>query len=55
MKQIAYRKQAETENSTPQIDEVADAVLKPPMHPRKQAECFGDMSKNDEHQKSRAE
>lgn len=34
---------------------MTDAVLEPPMHPRKQVKCFGDMSKNDQHQASCAE
>jgi hypothetical protein len=30
-------------------------MLKPPMHPRKQAKCFGDMGKNDHYEASCAE
>jgi len=50
VKQIAYWKQRETKNNTPQIDAVTDAILYPPMHPRKQVKCFRDMSKNDQFQ-----
>ena len=55
MKQISYGKQRETKNSTPQIEVVTDAMLRTPMHPRKQMECFADMSKNDHRQTSCAE
>jgi hypothetical protein len=34
---------------------VTDAMLRTPMHPRKQMECFADMSKNDHRQTSCAE
>jgi hypothetical protein len=44
MKQISYGKQRETKNSTPQIEVVTDAMLRTPMHPRKQMECFADKS-----------
>ncbi len=55
MKQISYGKDRETKNSTPEIEIVTDAMLEPPMHPRKQVKCFGDMSENDHYQKSCAE
>jgi hypothetical protein len=34
---------------------MTNAMLQPPMHPRKQVKCFEDMSKNDHHQTSCAE
>ena len=52
MKQISYRKQCETKNSTEEIEVMTNTMFKPPMHPRKQVQCFGDMSKNDRHQTS---
>ncbi len=55
MKQISYGKQRETKNSTPEIQVMTKAMLEPPMHPRKQVECFADVSKNDHHQTSCAE
>jgi len=55
MKQISYGKQRETKNGTPEIEVMTNAMLEPPMHPRKQVKCFGDMSKNDHHQTSCAE
>jgi len=36
VKQVSYRKQRETKDSTPEIEIVTDAVLRPPMHPGKQ-------------------
>jgi hypothetical protein len=55
MDQISYGKQRETKNGTPEIEVMTNAMFKPPMHPRKQVKCFGDMSKNDQHQTSCAE
>ena len=55
MKQISYGKQRETKNGTPGIDVMTNAMLKPPMHPRKQVKCLSDMSKNNQHQTPRAE
>ena len=55
MKQISQGKQRETKNGTPEIEVVTNAMLKPPMHPRKQVKGFGDMGKNDQHQTSRAD
>src|SRR5229473_1746761 len=52
MKQISYGKQRETKHSTREIQVMTNAMLKPPLHPREQVECFGDMSKNDHHQTS---
>jgi hypothetical protein len=40
----------EAKNGTPEIEVMTDTMLKPPMHPRKQVKCFGDVSKNDHHQ-----
>jgi len=55
MKQISYGKQRETKNSTPEIQVMTKAMLEPPMHPRKQVECFADESKYDHHQTSCSE
>ena len=55
MKQISYGKQCETKNSTPEIEIMTNALLEPPMHPRKQMQSFADMSKDDYHQTSCAE
>ncbi len=55
MNQIAYRKQCETKNNTPQIEVVTGAMLMPPLHPRKEVECFADMSKDDQYQTARAD
>jgi hypothetical protein len=55
MHQISYGKQRETKNGTPEIEVVTNAMLKPPTHPRKQVQGFGDMGKNDQHQTPRAE
>jgi len=45
--EISYGKQGETNNSTPEIEIMTNALLEPPMHPRKQIKCFADMSKHD--------
>jgi len=50
MKQISYGKQRETKNSTPEIEVMTNAMLQSPIHPRKQVECFGDMSEDDYHE-----
>ena len=55
MKQVPNRKQCQTENSTPEIEVVTDAMPRAPLHPRKQMKCFAEMSKNNHHQTSRAE
>jgi len=34
---------------------MTNAMLEPPMHPRKEVQCLGDMSKNDQHQTRCAE
>ena len=49
MQQISYGKQRETKHGTPEIEDVTNAMRTPPMHPRKQVQCFGDMGKNDQH------
>jgi hypothetical protein len=49
MQQISYGKHRETENSAPEVEVVTNAILKPPIHPRKKAKSFGDKSKNDHH------
>jgi hypothetical protein len=54
MKQISYGKQRETKNGTPEIEVMADAMFKPPLHPRKQVKCLADMGKNDHHETSGA-
>jgi hypothetical protein len=55
MKQISLGKQRHTKNSTPEIEVMSNAMLPSPMHPRKQAECFAGMSKDDHHETRCAE
>src|SRR5216684_2410219 len=55
VKQITHEEQRETKNSTGEIEIVTNAMLAPPVHPRKQLKCFGHMSEYDHHQASRAE
>jgi hypothetical protein len=55
MKQISYGKKRDTNNGTPEVQIMTNAMLKSPMHPRKQVKCFGNMSKNDQHQTSSPE
>ena len=55
MKQIPSAKQCETEGSAPEIEVMANAGFESPVHPGKQAKCFEDMSKDDNHQTSRAD
>ena len=43
MKQISYGKQGDTKNRTQEVEVVADATLRAPVHPRKQMKCFADM------------
>jgi len=40
MTQISYGKQREAENRTPEIEIMTNAILGPPMHPRKQVKGF---------------
>jgi hypothetical protein len=55
MKQISYRKQCETKNSTPEIEVMTNAVGATPIHPREQVKCFGEMSEHDYHETPCAE
>jgi hypothetical protein len=55
MKQTSNGKQGEAKNSTPEVEVVTDAMLRAPVHPWKQMECFADMRKNDHHQTSCAD
>jgi hypothetical protein len=55
MEQISYGKQYESENSTPEIEVVTNAVWATPLHRRKQVECFGEMSEHDYHETPCAE
>jgi len=55
MTQISRGKQCETKNSAPEIEIMTNALLEPPMHPRKQMKCFAEMSKDDYHETSCAE
>src|SRR6266566_5683023 len=55
MKQVPNRKQRETKNSTSEVEVVTDAMIRSPLHPRKQMECFEDMRKDDHDQTSSAE
>jgi hypothetical protein len=49
---VSYWKQGETKDSTPKIEVMANALLEPPMHPRKEVKCFGHMTKYDHEQAS---
>jgi hypothetical protein len=55
MMQISYGKQSDAKNNAPKIQVMTRAMLEPPMHPRKQMKCFGDVSKDDYFQTSCAE
>jgi len=55
MTQISYGKQCETKNRTPKIEIMTNALLEPPMHPRKQMKCFADLTKDNYHQTPGAE
>src|SRR5262249_30186649 len=50
LQQISYGKQRQTQNRTPEIEVMANALLTPPLHPRKQVQCFTGRSENDPHQ-----
>ena len=54
MKQVSQREKREAENRAPQVEVVADAIPRAPVHRRKQAERFEDVSENDNDQASRA-
>ena len=53
MKQVPNRKQWETKNA-PEVEVVTDAMIRSPVRPRKQMECFEDMRKDDHDQTSSA-
>ena len=55
MKQVTYGKQREAKNSTPEVKVVADAMLRAPLHPKKQMKRFAEMGENDHHQTSCAD
>ena len=44
MKQVTYRKQSETKNSTAEIKIVCGAVLEPPMHPGEHVTRISDLN-----------
>jgi len=46
MEQIPNWKPDKTENSTEEVEVVAEAMFRAPMHPRKQIKCFAEMGKN---------
>jgi len=46
MKQISHGKQRETQNTTPEIHVMTNAMLESPVHPRKQVKCLGNMTKD---------
>jgi len=50
MEQISNRKQGETQNRTPEIDVMAEAMREPPVHPRKQLKDFRHMGSDDHEQ-----
>jgi hypothetical protein len=47
VEQISDGKQRETEDSTPKIEVMTSAMLKPPAHSGEQVEGFADVSEND--------
>jgi len=55
MKQISQGKQREAKNGTPEVEVMTNAMLIPPMHPRKQMKGFTDMGKDDHRQTCCAE
>jgi len=55
IKQVPNGKQCQTENSTPEIEVVTDAMFRAPMHPRKQMKCFAEMREDYHYQTSSAE
>jgi hypothetical protein len=50
MKQISQWEQRKAKDSASEVKIVANTVLVAPMHPRKQTECFADMSEDNENQ-----
>src|SRR5260370_30254463 len=55
VKQVPNGKQGEAKNSAPEVEVVTDAMLRAPVHPRKQVKRFAEMGENDQHQTSCAE
>jgi hypothetical protein len=55
MQQVSYWKQRETKYGAPKIEIMTTAMLTPPMHPRKHAKYFKQMSKSDHNQTPCAE
>src|SRR5437667_9604036 len=54
MKQVPNRKQRETKNSTSEVEVVTDAMIRYPLQPMKEMECFDDLRKDDHDQTSNA-
>ena len=50
MEQISNRKQGETQNRTPEIDVMTEAMRETPVHPRKQLKDFRHMGSDDHEQ-----
>jgi len=46
MKQVPNGKQHETKDSTPEVEVMTDAMLRAPLHPRKQMKGFAEMGEN---------
>jgi hypothetical protein len=49
---MSYGKQKDTQNSAPEIEVMTNAVLEPPVHPRKKLKCFANVSKDNHNQTS---
>jgi hypothetical protein len=52
MEKISDGKQCEAKDSTPEIEIMTEAVLQPPVHPRKKVKCFAEMTDHDYRQTS---
>jgi hypothetical protein len=52
MEKISDGKQCEAKDGTPEIEIMTEAVLQPPIHPRKQVNCFTDVNEHDCRQRS---
>jgi hypothetical protein len=52
MNQISQGKQREAKNSTPKVEVMTKAMLKPKMHPRKHVKGLAEVRKNDHHETS---
>jgi hypothetical protein len=50
VKQISYGKQSETQNTTPEIHVMVNAMLEPQVHLGKQVKCLGKMTNYDYNQ-----